>query len=404
MLLASLISNAQEKLKFSEAVKLGTGVNTEAEESLPILSSDGKTLYFVRSLYKDNLGGKTAGQDVWVSTTSGSDFTEAAPTIGLINNNNNNAIIGISQDAKKLYLLNQYSGKNKMKVGLSELDVISDAPVIIDIEIPELEVIGDFYGFYMHPDGKVLLISANMKSSTGEEDLWVSFKNDKGEWSVPKNLGTTINTTNYEMSPFLSEDGKTLYFSTAGRGGFGSADIFMVKRMDESWTKWSVPQNLGNKINSRGFDAYFFRQGNKVLFCSNRAGDFSDIYMANILTQEELNALLPPSKTIYFVLNGSMLDGKSKPILDEVVEILKNNGDLKVEITGFTCSLGDETGNKKLSKTRAGSAGDYLLVYGISEDRIVVKGDGESKSHLESAEEETQKQFRKVEIKFSYIE
>ncbi|HRU66910.1 MAG TPA: hypothetical protein P5265_00275 [Bacteroidia bacterium] len=254
--------------RFADPVRLDNKINTDAEESMPVLTSDGGTMYFVRTFYNRNNGGKEAGQDIWRSSGSKSAWAEAENNVFNLNNNNNNAVVGVSRDGKRLYLLNQYVWKDKMKAGISVYEPgKTESPVPLDI--PGLDPQSDFYGFYMHPDENILLISAKLENSLGEEDLYVSLKiNDK--WSSPVHLGSTVNTGNFDISPFLSDDTRTLYFATAGRGGLGSADIFMSTRLDDTWKKWAPPVNLGNKINSRGFDAYYFMQGNNIWFSSNR--------------------------------------------------------------------------------------------------------------------------------------
>ncbi len=83
------------------------------------------------------------------------------------------------------------------------------------------------------------------------------FKKDDGSWSEPLNMGPDINTFGVEATPFLAADNTTLYFSTNARPGYGYYDIFMTRRLDESWTKWSEPVNLGPNINTPGWDGYF---------------------------------------------------------------------------------------------------------------------------------------------------
>ena len=99
-------------------------------------------------------------------------------------------------------------------------------------------------------DQKTLIHAIEMNDSKGDQDLYVSFRKVDGSWSRPKNLGSTINTIKAENSPFLASDGVTLYFSTNGRPGYGKNDIFMSRRLDDSWVNWSEPENLGPSINT----------------------------------------------------------------------------------------------------------------------------------------------------------
>lgn len=105
--------------------------------------------------------------------------------------------------------------------------------------------------------GRVLLMAIENQNSYGGMDLFVSFMQPDWTWSVPKNCGNVINTFSNEMTPFLSADDKTLYFSSYGHQGLGSADIFMTKRLDDSWVNWSPPVNVGTPINGPFWDAYF---------------------------------------------------------------------------------------------------------------------------------------------------
>jgi outer membrane protein OmpA-like peptidoglycan-associated protein len=109
----------------------------------------------------------------------------------------------------------------------------------------------------MSTDQKTLVHAIEMSDSKGDQDLYVSFRKADGTWTRPKNLGSTINTAKAENSPFLASDGVTLYFSTNGRPGYGKNDIFMTRRLDDTWTNWSEPENLGPSINTKDMDMYF---------------------------------------------------------------------------------------------------------------------------------------------------
>jgi outer membrane protein OmpA-like peptidoglycan-associated protein len=71
------------------------------------------------------------------------------------------------------------------------------------------------------------------------------------------NIGSVVNSYNNESSPFLASDDRSLYFSSNGHPGYGSNDIFMTKRLDDTWLNWSAPKNLGPEINSAEWDAYY---------------------------------------------------------------------------------------------------------------------------------------------------
>ncbi|MCX6223665.1 MAG: hypothetical protein NTV01_02745, partial [Bacteroidia bacterium] len=73
----------------------------------------------------------------------------------------------------------------------------------------------------------------------------------------PRNMGPDINTFGSECTPYLAADNTTLYFATNARPGFGGHDLFMTRRLDDTWAAWSEPENLGPNINTPRWDAYF---------------------------------------------------------------------------------------------------------------------------------------------------
>jgi OmpA-OmpF porin, OOP family len=96
----------------------------------------------------------------------------------------------------------------------------------------------------------------------GGRDIYVSFLQEDSTWTEPLNLSGTINTAGEETGAFLAPDDKTLYFSSNGYSGFGGSDIFVTRRLDDTWTNWSEPENLGPTINSQYEDLFFNIPGN----------------------------------------------------------------------------------------------------------------------------------------------
>lgn len=101
------------------------------------------------------------------------------------------------------------------------------------------------------------IISRLENSESRGTDLFVFFRKEDGSYGNRLNLGSTINTAGSETSPFLAADNKTLYFGSDGHLGYGNSDIFMSRRLDDSWTNWSEPENLDPKVNSQAWDAYY---------------------------------------------------------------------------------------------------------------------------------------------------
>jgi len=274
-----------QELVFGQPVKLGFQINSDDEELGAMLSDDGKTLYFSRAFHNNNAGGKYAGTDIWVSKKDeNGNWLPASNAGSPWNNKQSNAVIGINHDHTVVYLLNAYSNKS----GIAFSKLYSGAWGTPEfIPIPGINR-DDFVGFYVSPAFDVILISMKGKDSYGEEDLYVSLKDSFGKWTEPKNLGTTVNTKGFEISPFLSPDKKRLFFSSNGHPGLGNADIFYSDRMFESWETWSVPKNLGEKINSKYFDGYFLNNDSISFFSSSRDGDNSNIFYSFVDSKKNL--------------------------------------------------------------------------------------------------------------------
>ncbi|MFW5700291.1 MAG: hypothetical protein ACOCWM_01265 [Cyclobacteriaceae bacterium] len=287
---------------------LPSTVNSEAEELMPLMHPHGNELYFSRVFHPENYGGEYGGSDIWVSQINANgDYEEAIKLPKPINNKENNFVIGFSADGKRMYLNNSYKSSSKYAIAIAYNlgDHWSD-PSPIEIELPPHE--GPI-GMYMHPGEKILLISMNASDSYGKEDLYVMTKDSSDNWSEPLNLGATINTQGFEISPFLSEDGKTLYFASEGHGGKGSADIFKAVKKYNVWNVWSKPMNMGPIINSKGFEGYMSIFQKQFLFASNRNRKLFDLY-----GYEESNLIYKDSTTVQI-----------DRLLDEAKELLQRD-------------------------------------------------------------------------------
>jgi outer membrane protein OmpA-like peptidoglycan-associated protein len=234
-------------------------VNSYYDEQNPIASPDGKTLFFTVSNHPSNIGGKKDPGDIWFSRLIGSQWSAPIHGGSLLNDRAYNAVAGFSGNGEQLFLHGHYdpSGERARTQGIA---ISSNAgngwsrPV--NINIPYYQNKSGLLCGTVAQDGSVFVFSADTYGSHGVDDLYVCF-NDHGKWTEPKNLGATINTQFQELSPSLSADGKTLFFSSNGLKGSGSFDVFSASRLDDSWTKWSPPKNLGPDVNSPGRELYY---------------------------------------------------------------------------------------------------------------------------------------------------
>jgi len=274
-----------------QADKLSANVNSQYIEHSPIISPDGKRLYFSRRYHPDNIGGADDQEDIWVSELDeATGEWKPARNIGPpLNTQGPNFISSISviNGEEVLILGNKYGKKGRMYTGSSMAVRNGDdysKPVSLDIESeynysPKAD-------FFLTPSGEAIILSAERDDSYGGRDLYISFKKSKLEWTEPVNLGGTINTLQEEASPFLAKDGKTLYFSSGGHSGYGGLDIYVTRRLDDTWLKWSAPENMGSGINTDIDDEYFSipSSGKHLYFTRGKVDDDTDIFRFKLKT------------------------------------------------------------------------------------------------------------------------
>lgn len=365
LLLVSIISaiNLGANAQFwdiSEPMRLpGTVNTTTGEESMPVFSKDSSLLYFVRTYDPLAVGGEF-DQDIWFSKQEKDGSYGDCQRLSSLNNKYNNAVVGLNNAGSSMYVLNSYEGKKDLMKGLAVSTQNGNGwEKPQEVVIPTLDIEGDYYGFYVNGAENVIFISYAGPGTLGQEDLYVITKSGSG-WSTPVNMGSTINTSGFEISPFLSKTQDTLYFSSNGHGGQGDADIFYSVKQG-SWTSWSKPKNLGAKINSPKFDAYFSHSGNQLYWSSNRDGERSDIYMAYVKTPPPLTVSCSGKDVTIF--NGA--DGKMDAATKGGVEPFTyswSNGAKTEDLLGigkgeYTITVTDAIGQTATSTCSIGQPG-----------------------------------------------
>jgi outer membrane protein OmpA-like peptidoglycan-associated protein len=269
---------------FTTPQRMGSFVNTSADESNPVLASNDSLLYFVRTFDANNVGG-IYDQDIWTSKRENGQWNKPKP-LNMFNNKLNNAVISEQINTKDstenlLFLLTAYGTEKDTKKGISVStkkanDTLWSA--VNRLPIPDLDIDGKYVSYFLSADQSALVFSFEGSGSEGEEDLYYALKTAEG-WSIPEHLGAAINSPGFEISPFLTAGNDTLFFSSNGFKGLGDADIYYSVRKGK-WNNWTKPMNLGKTINTPYFDAYFSLKNNKAMWSSNREGKDLDIWNA----------------------------------------------------------------------------------------------------------------------------
>ena len=302
---------ASEELSFSsEKEALGDHINTEYREAKPIISPDGRTLYFVRQNSPDNFGGRRDRQDIYVADRQGSDWGEARNMGEPLNNRDGNGVGSVSPDGNTLLLIGAYDRTSNSPASIAHWtgSAWGDPE---PLKILRYSNNSPYSDFYLANNGKVLIMAIGALDSRGDQDLYVSFLAENGTWSQPKNMGAVVNTRMAEFSPFLAADNKTLYFSSFGHRGQGSADIYYTKREDDTWANWSKPKNLGTAINSSALDAYYAipAAGDFAYFTQDK-GDDRDIYRIALPGEFKPEPVLLVRGKVYNTANGQPIGAK----------------------------------------------------------------------------------------------
>jgi OOP family OmpA-OmpF porin len=275
-------------------------VNSAYDEQSPFVSPDGKVLYWTVANHPDNVGGKKDPGDIWYAVWTGDEWSFPSHAGKLINDAGYNAVGGFSHDGNRIFLLSHYkSGATSNTQGIAVSIKGEDGwstPENINVPYFLNRSTKGTQG-YLSTTVEAFVFSADSYSTVGGEDLYVSLL-QSGQWSEPKNLGKKINTALQEFSPSLSADGRYIFFASNGRKGYGSADVFFSQRLDDTWTNWSEPVNMGASINSEGRELFYrtYPEGRFALFTSTHNSDgLGDIrfYKAPVDLKDSLLLQLP---------------------------------------------------------------------------------------------------------------
>lgn len=492
-------------------------VNTPYDEQAPLISSDGSTLYFTRGNHPENIGGKADPGDIWMSLLIDGIWSAPVHAGPVLNDRAYNAVIGLSYDGLQLFLVGHYSGSATpaKTQGISVSRKTNNGWLKPEnIFVPYFLNRSNFSSGCISADGKVFIFSAETYGTVGVEDIFISIRDSDGKWSEPRNAGRSVNTQFQELSPSLSEDGRIMYFSSNGRKGFGSFDIYYSTRLDDTYFNWSEPFNLGAAINSDGRELFFrnYASMDFSIFTSTKNSDgYGDIkfykpetpqldtlliiaervkpdtlvtfnqksytlsdselrvfgkvtdaktgkfisarvtftskekiieaatvgekeygvtlpstteytvevvapnYVSTLenldlntveLKELEMNFRLQPVevgatvtlKNILFIQSTPELLPASYPELNLVVEFLKTNPHVEIELSGHTDNRGSYRALMELSQKRVNRVKSYLVSKGIHPKRITGKGYGGTKPVASNDNEESRQLNRRVEF------
>ncbi len=271
-------------------VNAGKRINTEMPEYVPII----------------------AAQNGLIFTSKRKD--DDRETVNYLDGKYFESIYISMMDSSKRYSAKRYSGLDnalKTKFGRKHESLLSLTSngnkwfVFADNKIYEIEMNGmkvskitklgksiNFNTYQNHAflsqDGKSLYFTSDAGGGKGGNDIYVSTLDSVGEWKAPVSISDSINTVFDEEAPFLSTDEKTLYFASKGHPGFGNFDMYKSQLRNG---KWSKPENLGKPYNSSASDLFFVSDSNSTAgyFSSARLGGYGDMDIYKIIYIDKID-------------------------------------------------------------------------------------------------------------------
>jgi outer membrane protein OmpA-like peptidoglycan-associated protein len=426
-----------------QIIKLGHHINTSANEYLPVLSSDENALYFTgmdRTGFFDfkldyTIQNSSGGEDIFLSIKKDGIWTDARPVIGL--NTNSHEVISQVLNNNDLILTANYPenlGPKNDNNGTASTDLFfakkssKNSYQIIHFPEPINSIYDEADGIIANDETYIIFVSdkpGNIgeyhkkgwkwnNSYWGNTDVYVSLK--EGDfWSVPINLGNIINTSGAERTPWLSEDGLTLFVSSNGHNNNRTdLNVFAFKRSNiNDWKNWTGPIEIvdansdqddwgykvcksGNAYLSRAITLGFkptqagasgdggiretnFRSGYEIFgqqIASLSSENSSDIYL--LKNKEEPVFSLPE---VFFDFNSAKLKPNTIKVLDRFVDLVKQNKKYNIVIKGYTDDIGEDNYNLNLSQNRSNEIKQYFIKNNIT-NSIFSNGFGESSPKL----------------------
>lgn len=348
---------------------------------IPLVSENSRKEYFIRHVYSEQVKYGGVLPKKWLTIDSELLSFYKNTDLFHLDLQKQSAIIGTDTASRTTYYTNSRPQRSQFKgIFLAKSYQASQAK---RISLPGGFDADDIHSFYLNPTWDVLIFSTQHKGGKGQEDLYISVS-EEGVWKTPINLGASINTQGAEISPFLDISEKKLFFSSDGHDGYGQGDLFVAERLYDSWQVWSQPVNLGEKVNSSGYEAYLSIMDDSVAYFFSENSGQGELWTAGVtntskripfrlasdtrsyLEKGEVEAWLGVAidTILSFVPDQFSLTRNSQELLWFVANQMMGAPDVHIHITFFP-----RTDDNSLA-TRSIVVRNYLMSLGIDKNRI----------------------------------
>ncbi len=250
-----------------KAVSVGATINEGGSEYIPVPTVDGKTLYFCAT----GRAGNEADEDVFMSTLTDSLWSKPK-LVSELSGSGNQAPLSLTEGDSRIIIFNNSKPfqADKTPTGWTK-------PLPIAADMSQFSWVGLVQ---IAANGQVMLLEAIQRSDI---DIFICLRDENGNWQKPQRVDALCTSAN-DRSPYLHPDMHTIYFSSNGRTGLGGLDVFRASALDDTWTTWSTPVNLGKEINTLGDDwGYKISTDGKIAWFATRTDSRSqDIYYVEV--------------------------------------------------------------------------------------------------------------------------
>lgn len=417
----------------------GKPLNTDCNEGAANLSPDGRYIFFAATT---KISMHEGSMDIYYSEKIGNVWSTPKPLPENVNSTSFDSQPTFSSDGKTLYFTSNrgggLGGNDIWKTTLKE-DGSWTNPVNLGKEI---NTSGNEISPFIHPDNQTFYFATDGRYGVGGYDFYFSRIDNEGHFGEPKNIGYPINTPYDERSLVISADGTRGYFASKNiEGGMGEYDLYSFALYPEAqpvyttYLKGHIYDNKTKLPLKANFELIDVETGKTIItsFSDEKTGDFlvsipenrryalnvsrndylfySDAfdmklqdkkqpYLLEIgLKQIDLAEGPIVLKNVFFDTDKSDLKSESFVELQKLVDLLKKNKTMKIEISGHTDNQGGKAHNQTLSQNRAKAVYDYLVLNGIEAVRLTFKGYGDTQPIADNATEEGRALNRRTEFK-----
>jgi outer membrane protein OmpA-like peptidoglycan-associated protein/Tol biopolymer transport system component len=328
---------------------IGRAINSRYPEYNPIISPDGNTLYFTSRRPNTTGGGKDPNdkqyyEDIYITYREGNSWKTPENPRFPLNSRTHDATAGISADGQILFVYRGSLGGNIFTSQRRDGQWTPPIRLNKNINTNSQETSAS-----MTADGQILYFISNRPGGVGGKDVYMSVKDEKGDWGPASLIPGKVNTIYDEENAFISPDGKTLYFSSEGHNTMGGFDIFKSTLENGQWTS---PVNLGYPINTARDDVFFTisENGHRGYYASAHFqgyGDtdiyeisFVDIIKEDIIASDEKkdSIIAELMKENITDISGKVLDKETKlPVNAKIIVNDRETGEL---ITSLNTGIG----------------------------------------------------------------